>query len=100
MLVIGCVLLGQRALNVMVPRQLGIITDSLMNNGHPSDLHEGKRFLPLLGMPARCMLKTLGHNLWESPWLQVSLYCLYRFLQSGSGLPALKDYLWISIVQY
>jgi ABC-type transport system involved in Fe-S cluster assembly fused permease/ATPase subunit len=34
------------------------------------------------------------------PWFQVSLYVLYRWLGSGSGIPALQRYLWMPVEQY
>lgn len=34
------------------------------------------------------------------PWVQVSLYVMYRWLDSGSGISALQRYLWMPIDQY
>lgn len=34
------------------------------------------------------------------PWAQVSLFILYRWLDSGSGVSALQRYLWLPIDQY
>lgn len=34
------------------------------------------------------------------PWTEVSLYVLFRWLDSGSGVSALKTYLWLPIDQY
>lgn len=34
------------------------------------------------------------------PWVQVSLYVIYRWLDSGSGISALQRYLWMPIDQY
>ncbi|KAI9873720.1 MAG: hypothetical protein M1830_010691, partial [Pleopsidium flavum] len=67
---VGLCLLAGRALNVLVPRQLGIVTNSLGTNG--------------------------GHV----PWFEVSLYVFYTWLNSGAGIYALKTYLWLPVEQY
>ncbi|KAI9821044.1 MAG: hypothetical protein M1827_003777 [Pycnora praestabilis] len=75
MVVILCFLLVlvQRGINVLVPIQVGVITDILSGeNG------EG-----------------------ASPWGPICLYILYRVLQGGTGLlGALRSTLWIPIGQY
>lgn len=70
MVLVGGCLLVERALNVMVPHQLGVVTNSLM----------------------------LGHG--EFPWIQLVLYVLYRWLDSGSGVQALQQYLWMPVDQF
>ncbi|KAK6348411.1 hypothetical protein TWF718_006207 [Orbilia javanica] len=75
MCLIGLILAGQSALNVLVPRQFGLVTDSFLEATHGSG--EG-----------------------PSPWVQVSLFIVFKLLQSNAGLFAIKDYLWIPIEQY
>ncbi|KAK6501754.1 hypothetical protein TWF481_009581 [Arthrobotrys musiformis] len=75
MCLIGLILAGQSALNVLVPRQFGLVTDSFLEATHGSD--QG-----------------------SSPWVQVSLFIVFKLLQSNAGLFAIKDYLWIPIEQY
>ncbi|CAG8337394.1 unnamed protein product [Penicillium salamii] len=67
-------LVCQRAVNVLVPRQVQIITDSLTDN-------EGKDF--------------------QVPWTQICLYVVYRWLQGNQGLlSSLRSSLWIPVSQY
>jgi ABC-type transport system involved in Fe-S cluster assembly fused permease/ATPase subunit len=63
-----------RLLNVLVPIQVGVITNELSG----ADGQEPR-----------------------IPWLAISLYILYRTLQGSNGvLGALRSYLWIPISQY
>ncbi|KAI9934539.1 hypothetical protein MW887_000153 [Aspergillus wentii] len=63
----------QRIVNVLVPYQVGLITDSLsFENGEI-----------------------------QIPWLQICLYIFYRWLQGSTGLlDSIRSSLWISISQY
>ena len=70
MVMVGCCLLAERGLNVMVPHQLGVLTDSL----------------------------TKGED--RLPWIELVLYVTYRWLDSGSGVQALQQYLWMPVDQY
>lgn len=75
LVVIFCfVLVGlQRVVNVLVPRQVGIITNSLSKD-------DGKLHVP---------------------WFQICLYILYRWLQGNQGLiGSLRSCLWIPVSQY
>ncbi|EPS41356.1 hypothetical protein H072_4750 [Dactylellina haptotyla CBS 200.50] len=72
---IGVTLAGQSVLNVLVPRQFGLVTDSFLKRSEESD--EG-----------------------SSPWVQVSLFIIFKLLQSNAGLFAIKDYLWVPVQQY
>ncbi|KAI9684166.1 MAG: hypothetical protein M1829_003436 [Trizodia sp. TS-e1964] len=64
----------QRGINVLVPNQVGIVTDILSGeNGEPPRL----------------------------PWKEIVLYIVFRFLQGGTGiLGAARSALWIPISQY
>ncbi|KAJ5118279.1 hypothetical protein N7526_009916 [Penicillium atrosanguineum] len=63
----------QRVVNLLVPYQVGVITDSL-------SFSEGKL---------------------QVPWMNICLYILYRWLQGGQGLiESVRSNLWISISQY
>ncbi|KAI9672327.1 MAG: hypothetical protein M1817_003349 [Caeruleum heppii] len=64
----------QRGINVLVPYQVGVVTDILSGeNGEAPRL----------------------------PWGDICLYIVYRFLQGGSGiLGAMRSTLWIPIGQY
>ena len=67
-------LLAQRAVNVLVPHQVQVITDSLGKN-------EGETF--------------------QVPWFQICLYVVYRWLQGNQGLlSSLRSSLWIPVSQY
>jgi ATP-binding cassette, subfamily B, vacuolar membrane transporter HMT1/ACLQ len=73
MIICFVIVLVQRGINVLVPDQLGVITDILGGE---------------LG-PVRI------------PWLEVSLYIFYRFLQGNMGLlGAIRGTLWIPVSQY
>lgn len=67
----------QRWVNIMVPYQIGIVTDQLSGD----DLKEGE---------ARVM-----------PWLSLGLLILYKLLQGPSGLlGSLRSLLWIPVSQH
>lgn len=64
----------QRVVNVLVPHQVGVITDALVDE-------EGEQL--------------------SIPWLQICLYILYRWLQGNQGLiGSLRSSLWIPVSQY
>ena len=67
------IVLIQRVLNVLVPTQVGVITDILSGE-------DGEVYIP---------------------WLQICLFILYKFLQGGQGvMGAIRSTLWIPISQY
>lgn len=75
MVVIVCfaLVLIQRGVNVLVPYQLGVITDILSGESGPLRL----------------------------PWTEIGLYVLYRLLQgSNSLIGAARSTLWIPVQQY
>ncbi|KZF19752.1 hypothetical protein L228DRAFT_40172 [Xylona heveae TC161] len=72
MTVVGLCFLAGRVLSVLVPRQLGIITDALTN----------------------------GKDSGKIPWMQVAVYIILQWLDSRSGVYALKDVLWLPVSQY
>ncbi|RKF62064.1 ABC transporter aclQ [Erysiphe neolycopersici] len=68
-------LLGQRVVNIIVPLQIGKVTDHLTNRGHESSL--------------------------TVPWSSILFMILFKFLQGSSGLlGTLRQILWIPIAQY
>ena len=68
------IVMVQRAINVLVPRQVGIITDIL--SGETGNYH-------------------------GIPWGPICFYILYRLLQGSNGiLGALRSTLWVPISQY
>ncbi len=72
----------QRVVNVLVPYQVGVVTDILsgVDGDDPED--EQSPRIPV-------------------PWIPICLFALYKLLQGGSGLlGALRSYLWIPIGQY
>lgn len=74
-IVIFCfgLLILQRIANVLVPYQVGVITEAL----------------------------SIEDNKLHLPWLQICLYIIYRWLQGSQGiLESLRSYLWIPISQY
>ena len=76
LMVIICfmLLLVARVLNVLVPQQLGNVTDELSGDKTATKQHI---------------------------WLQVLLYVFYRFMQSNMGLVgSLRSYLWIPVGQF
>lgn len=69
-----CLVLMQRVVNVLVPYQVGVITNILSGETGPN---------------------------WKTPWGAICLYIFYRLLQGGTGLlGALRSTLWIPIGQY
>lgn len=86
MIMVGMCLLAERGLNVLVPHQLGVVTNALAGgNG-------------VFNIPTTVWLRLTAIG--TIPWFQVSFYVLYRWLDSGSGISALQRYLWIPIDQY
>ncbi|KAI5805492.1 hypothetical protein DFH27DRAFT_644061 [Peziza echinospora] len=74
MALVGLCLLMERGLNILVPRQLGKVTDALMAGG------------PFVGS--------------HLPWKEVSIFIMFRWLDSGAGIPAVQRYLWVPVDQY
>jgi hypothetical protein len=75
LIVVACLglVLIQRAFNVLVPYQLGIITDILSGEDGPSRI----------------------------PWKEITFYIIYRTLQGSNGLlGAARAALWIPVQQY
>lgn len=75
LIVVFCFILValQRVVNVLVPPQVGAITDILSSQ-------DGK---------------------FRIPWFDICLYILYRWLQGNQGLiGSLRSYLWIPVSQY
>jgi len=69
-----CLVMLQRVVNVLVPYQVGVITDILSGENGPN---------------------------WKTPWGPICLYIFYRLLQGSTGLlGALRSTLWIPIGQY
>ncbi|KAL1901939.1 hypothetical protein Sste5346_001645 [Sporothrix stenoceras] len=64
-LLVGVCLLANNALNVLIPRQLGIIMDSL---SHEND---------------------------KNPWVQVIIFAGLKFAASQAGISLLRQWLWI-----
>lgn len=83
----------QRGVNVLVPNQLGIVTDILSGeDGEGLSVHPPLHSLPIM-LTSKCVARL--------PWGQIFLYIFYRFLQGNMGvLGALRSALWIPIGQY
>ena len=45
-------------------------------------------------------MQALSLSLGNVPWLELSLYILYSWLNSGAGIFALKNYFWLPLEQY
>ncbi|CAK7211905.1 hypothetical protein SBRCBS47491_001282 [Sporothrix bragantina] len=69
-LLVGVCLLANNALNVLIPRQLGIIMDSL---SHSND---------------------------KNPWVQVIIFAVLKFASSQAGISLLRQWLWIPVEYY
>ncbi|TLS28063.1 hypothetical protein PpBr36_00114 [Pyricularia pennisetigena] len=68
-LVGGC-LFANNALNVLIPRQMGVLTDSLSGAND------------------------------ENPWVQVGIFAVLRLTASEAGLSLARQWLWIPIENY
>lgn len=69
-ILVGVCLLANNALNVLIPRQLGIIMDSL---SHAND---------------------------KNPWVQVIIFAGLKFASSQAGISLLRQWLWIPVEYY
>lgn len=67
---VACCLLAKNSLNVLIPRQLGIVTDSLSHENH------------------------------TNPWIQVLIYASLKFAASEAGVSLLRQWLWIPVEFY
>lgn len=75
-IVVACfvLLVLQRVVNVLVPYQVGVITNKLAEQE--------------------------GHN-FRVPWFEIFMYIIYRWLQGGQGLlGSIRSSLWIPVGQY
>jgi ATP-binding cassette, subfamily B, vacuolar membrane transporter HMT1/ACLQ len=82
LIVVVCfaLVLAQRLMNLLVPYQIGLVTDLLA--GDDDDKH---------GVPGKP----------EMPWVQIFLLILYKSVQGTSGLlGAARSVLWIPVAQY
>jgi ATP-binding cassette, subfamily B, vacuolar membrane transporter HMT1/ACLQ len=72
-----------RVVNVLIPRQLGIVTDELTGeSGQPRNYPDELS------------------NVAKMPWVSLLVYVFLRFLQGNMGLVgALRSYAWIPIGQ-
>ncbi|KAJ5404962.1 hypothetical protein N7465_006246 [Penicillium sp. CMV-2018d] len=67
------ILIVQRAVNILVPYQVGVIADSL----------------------------STSDGTLQVPWIPICLYIIYRWLQGSQGfLESVRSNLWISVSQY
>jgi hypothetical protein len=82
-ILVGACLLAKNLLNVLIPRQLGIITDSLTK--HTS----------IVGVTGS-VIGRLDHG----PWTAIAIYTVLRFLRSSSCLGWLRYWLWLPLSQY
>ncbi|KAI9882459.1 MAG: SEA (Seh1-associated) complex subunit [Watsoniomyces obsoletus] len=82
---VACILIMvlQRGVNLLVPYQVGVVTDILSGADDEDDTEgHGSPRIPV-------------------PWMYICVFALYKLLQGGSGLlGALRSYLWIPIGQY
>ncbi|KAI1815821.1 hypothetical protein GGS20DRAFT_306753 [Poronia punctata] len=67
---VGLCLLAGNGLNFLIPRQYGAVLDSL------------------------------GGESKQSPWMQVMIFAILRVLASESGLPLIRNLLWIDVEYY
>ncbi|RDW94363.1 p-loop containing nucleoside triphosphate hydrolase-10 [Coleophoma crateriformis] len=72
---VGCCLLAANALNLLLPRQLGIMIDTLQKY-------------------------SIGEGTVQHVWLPVVIYAILRFADSGSCLKWLQNWLWLPLEQY
>ncbi|KAI9844741.1 MAG: hypothetical protein M1837_005274 [Sclerophora amabilis] len=85
---VGLSLLAERALNVLIPRQLGLITDALGGSD---------------GIPAEITFRAKPGTksaTGKSVWFEIGLFCIFRLLGSAAGFQGLRSVLWIPINQY
>lgn len=81
----------QRVVNFLVPRQLGIVTNRLSGD-------EGED--EQMSSYARTLGSSNGHAT-SMPWLAITLFIVYKIFQGASGLlGALRSVLWIPVSQY
>ncbi len=69
-ILVGLCLLAGNGLNFLIPRQYGVVLDSL------------------------------GGLSKESPWVQVTIFAVLRVLSSEAGLPLLRNLLWMPVEYY
>ncbi|TLD12687.1 uncharacterized protein PgNI_05020 [Pyricularia grisea] len=67
---VGVCLLANNALNVLIPRQMGVLTDSLSGAND------------------------------ENPWVQVVIFAALRLMASEAGLSLARQWLWIPVENY
>jgi hypothetical protein len=76
------IVLLQRVVNLLVPDQIGKIIDNL------APAHEGEE-------------DASGSAKRSNPWMAITIYILFRFIQGNNGLlGALRAVLWVPVGQY
>lgn len=83
---VGLCLLCIRVVNLLIPRQLGIIINALSDS-------QGK---PFLHSWLALLTTTSGH----APYLELGLFLFYFYLGSSAGISAVKSFLWLPVEQF
>lgn len=94
---VGLCLLANNGLNVLIPTQIGIVTDTLTSsynkslatthNGAPSNLYN------IQGSPK-------SPSCWDSPWIQVLIFAGLKLSASEAGISLIRKRLWLPVEFY
>lgn len=94
---VGLCLLANNGLNVLIPTQIGIVTDTLTSsynkslatthNGAPSNLYD------IQGSPK-------SPSSWDSPWIQVLIFAGLKLSASEAGISLIRKRLWLPVEFY
>ncbi|ROW11313.1 hypothetical protein VMCG_01567 [Cytospora schulzeri] len=91
---VGLCLLANNGLNVLIPTQIGIVTDTLTSsyNNSLAKTHND----PLTNTQG----SPKSYSSWDSPWIQVLIFAGLKLSASEAGISLIRKRLWLPVEFY
>ncbi|ROW16195.1 hypothetical protein VPNG_01761 [Cytospora leucostoma] len=94
---VGLCLLANNGLNVLIPTQIGIVTNTLTGSFNSSFASPNASSLTTI-YNSRDSLKSPSS--WDSPWIQVLIFAGLKLSASEAGISLLRKRLWLPVEFY
>lgn len=93
---VGLCLLANNGLNVLIPAQIGLVTDTLTSsyNNSLTSSHNG----PLTLYNSQDSFQSPSS--WKSPWIQVLIFAGLKLSASEAGISLIRKRLWLPVEFY
>lgn len=94
---VGLCLLANNGLNVLIPRQIGIVTDTLTSsyNNSLTISHDNS-----FGNMYHAQDSPKSASVWTSPWMQVLIFAGLKLSASEAGISLVRKRLWLPVEFY